>query len=73
MSGANKPLILLRRFFSELGPGVVAGAADDDPSGIVAYVRRGHRHVCFLKNAKSMSTRQKTIGFCPPKKRTLWC
>ena len=24
----------LRRFFSQLGPGLVTGAADDDPSGI---------------------------------------
>jgi NRAMP (natural resistance-associated macrophage protein)-like metal ion transporter len=28
---------LLRRFFSILGPGLVTGAADDDPSGIVTY------------------------------------
>jgi NRAMP (natural resistance-associated macrophage protein)-like metal ion transporter len=27
----------LRRFFSALGPGVVTGAADDDPSGIATY------------------------------------
>jgi NRAMP (natural resistance-associated macrophage protein)-like metal ion transporter len=27
----------LRRFFSALGPGVTAGAADDDPSGIATY------------------------------------
>ena len=27
----------LRRFFANLGPGVVAGAADDDPSGIATY------------------------------------
>ena len=27
----------LRRFFSNLGPGVVTGAADDDPSGIATY------------------------------------
>ena len=26
-----------RRFFSILGPGVITGAADDDPSGIVTY------------------------------------
>src|SRR6202162_5037280 len=25
------------RFFSTLGPGLVAGAADDDPSGIATY------------------------------------
>ncbi len=28
---------LLKRFFSALGPGLVAGAADDDPSGIATY------------------------------------
>jgi NRAMP (natural resistance-associated macrophage protein)-like metal ion transporter len=28
---------LIRRFFSALGPGVITGAADDDPSGIVTY------------------------------------
>lgn len=27
----------LRRFFAELGPGLVTGAADDDPSGISTY------------------------------------
>lgn len=27
----------LRRFFAKLGPGVIAGAADDDPSGIATY------------------------------------
>ena len=29
--------ITLRRIFSCLGPGVIAGAADDDPSGIATY------------------------------------
>ena len=28
---------ILRRFFSALGPGVITGAADDDPSGIATY------------------------------------
>lgn len=27
----------LRRFFAQLGPGVITGAADDDPSGISTY------------------------------------
>jgi Mn2+/Fe2+ NRAMP family transporter len=27
----------IRRFFAALGPGVITGAADDDPSGIVTY------------------------------------
>src|SRR5664279_1788260 len=28
---------IVRRFFSVLGPGLTAGAADDDPSGIATY------------------------------------
>jgi len=31
----------LRRFFSLLGPGIITGAADDDPSGIVTYTIAG--------------------------------
>src|SRR5437763_554782 len=31
----------LRRFFSELAPGLVTGAADDDPSGIATYTIAG--------------------------------
>ena len=27
----------VRRFFSDLGPGLISGAADDDPSGISTY------------------------------------
>src|ERR1700757_656250 len=27
----------LRRFFSALGPGLITGAADDDPSGVATY------------------------------------
>ena len=27
----------LRRFFAELGPGLITGAADDDPAGISTY------------------------------------
>jgi NRAMP (natural resistance-associated macrophage protein)-like metal ion transporter len=27
----------IRRFFAELGPGLITGAADDDPSGIATY------------------------------------
>jgi Mn2+/Fe2+ NRAMP family transporter len=27
----------VRRFFSLLGPGLITGAADDDPSGVVTY------------------------------------
>src|SRR5712664_3228274 len=31
---ASRPV---RRFFAELGPGLITGAADDDPSGISTY------------------------------------
>jgi NRAMP (natural resistance-associated macrophage protein)-like metal ion transporter len=34
-SGPKKNFV--RRFFSVLGPGVITGAADDDPSGIATY------------------------------------
>ena len=30
-----------RRLFSELGPGLITGAADDDPSGIATYSQGG--------------------------------
>src|SRR5450759_3458677 len=33
----KKKRSLLRRFLSTLGPGIVTGAADDDPSGIATY------------------------------------
>jgi NRAMP (natural resistance-associated macrophage protein)-like metal ion transporter len=32
---------LVRRFFSSLGPGLITGAADDDPSGIATYSLAG--------------------------------
>ncbi len=31
----------VREFFSELGPGLITGAADDDPSGIATYSQAG--------------------------------
>ncbi len=34
---AKGKVSLTRRFFSALGPGLVTGAADDDPSGIATY------------------------------------
>ena len=35
----NKPkqLNFVSSFFAKLGPGLIAGAADDDPSGIATY------------------------------------
>ncbi len=35
--GQRKPSGAIQRFFSELGPGLITGAADDDPSGIATY------------------------------------
>lgn len=35
------PKSRLRRFGSLLGPGLVTGAADDDPSGIATYAKAG--------------------------------
>lgn len=32
-----KPRQIVRRFFTNLGPGLITGAADDDPSGISTY------------------------------------
>jgi Mn2+/Fe2+ NRAMP family transporter len=34
---ASNKLSLIRRFFSVLGPGLITGAADDDPSDIATY------------------------------------
>src|SRR5882724_8263523 len=36
-TGPPKRTSFARRFLSTLGPGVVTGAADDDPSGIATY------------------------------------
>jgi len=35
------PLNQLRRFWQSLGPGLISGAADDDPSGIATYTIAG--------------------------------
>ena len=37
MNPPNASEGFVRRFFSKLGPGVITGAADDDPSGIATY------------------------------------
>lgn len=36
-----KPRSRLRAFLSNLGPGLVTGASDDDPSGIITYTQAG--------------------------------
>src|SRR5258705_3001098 len=33
----TRPPGRVRKFFSDLGPGLITGAADDDPSGISTY------------------------------------
>jgi hypothetical protein len=38
---ARKPLSWISKFFRLLGPGLVTGAADDDPSGIATYSQIG--------------------------------
>ena len=44
MAEKKKAPNLLRRFLSSLGPGVITGAADDDPSGIATYSIAGAQH-----------------------------
>ena len=40
----GRPRNRVRRFFSALGPGLITGAADDDPSGVATYSVAGARH-----------------------------
>ena len=40
-TAASKKLNPVRRFFSLLGPGLITGAADDDPSGVATYTIAG--------------------------------
>jgi NRAMP (natural resistance-associated macrophage protein)-like metal ion transporter len=53
MSGKkNREPGLVRRFLDALGPGVITGAADDDPSGIATYSIAGAQHgLAFLWTA----------------------
>src|ERR1044071_8554557 len=44
MSAKKTETGMIRRFFSSLGPGVITGAADDDPSGIATYSIAGAQH-----------------------------
>lgn len=41
MQRSGKIILKIRRFFSILGPGLVTGASDDDPSGITTYSQAG--------------------------------
>jgi len=44
MSAKKSDPGLVRRFLSSLGPGIITGAADDDPSGIATYSIAGAQH-----------------------------
>ncbi|MEY2479360.1 MAG: hypothetical protein QOI04_287 [Verrucomicrobiota bacterium] len=44
MAARGKKQNAITRFFAVLGPGVVTGAADDDPSGIATYSIAGAQH-----------------------------
>src|SRR6202161_3291898 len=37
----NKTIIKIRQFLKILGPGLITGASDDDPSGIATYSQAG--------------------------------
>src|SRR5665213_4419045 len=38
---SNSPVSRIKRVLNELGPGIVTGASDDDPSGIATYSQVG--------------------------------
>src|SRR5919109_2398534 len=44
MSAKKSEPGLVRRFLDSLGPGIITGAADDDPSGIATYSIAGAQH-----------------------------
>lgn len=41
---SKKPFRVAEEYFNNLGPGLVTGAADDDPSGIATYSQAGARY-----------------------------
>src|ERR1700710_1695356 len=41
METLQKPPSKIKKFFSMLGPGLITGASDDDPSGIATYTQAG--------------------------------
>lgn len=40
----KKPVQVIKKYIHNLGPGLVTGAADDDPSGIVTYSQAGAKY-----------------------------
>lgn len=43
MTDFTKPSAKIKKFFKALGPGLITGASDDDPSGIATYSQAGAR------------------------------
>jgi len=41
MKSTKRPVSKLKKFFQTLGPGLITGASDDDPSGIATYSQAG--------------------------------
>src|SRR5213075_2988084 len=41
MNAAARASSKIKDFFAQLGPGLVTGASDDDPSGIATYAQAG--------------------------------
>src|SRR5262245_44684026 len=41
MNTFSKKAVALKKFFGSLGPGLITGASDDDPSGIATYSQAG--------------------------------
>ena len=44
MNGAKTLINKVKKFFSILGPGLITGASDDDPSGIATYSQAGAQY-----------------------------
>ena len=43
MKRSTKFSVKIKKFFKTLGPGIITGASDDDPSGIATYSQAGAR------------------------------
>jgi Mn2+/Fe2+ NRAMP family transporter len=37
-------MLHLRKLFKSIGPGVITGASDDDPSGVITYSQTGAQY-----------------------------
>src|SRR3954466_13987508 len=71
----------IRRFWSALGPGLVTGAADDDPSGIATYSQAGAQFgfaltwTMFLTfgSMAAIQIASACIGWGPPQRGAAVC